>query len=165
MSGRAPRPAKNRSMSNILRSRAAWVAIALVCVSGFEGLRQTAYLDPVGIPTICFGETAGVKMGQRRTLDECKAMLADSLEIANKAIERCTRVPLPAERQAALVSFAYNVGGGAYCSSTLVRKLNAGDTRGACNELSRWTRARGIELPGLVRRRAEERAMCLKGLA
>ena len=64
----------------------------------------------------------------------------------------------------ALVSFTYNIGGQAFCSSTLVRKLNAGDTVGACNELSRWTRAKGIELPGLVKRRAAERAMCLQGL-
>jgi lysozyme len=61
------------------------------------------------------------------------------------------------------VSFAYNVGGGNYCGSTLVRKLNAGDTAGACNELTRWTRAKGIVLPGLVKRREAERQLCLQG--
>ena len=147
------------------KQRAAWCAIAVACVSGFEGLRQVAYKDPVGIATICFGETKGVRMGQARTIDECKGMLADSLELANNAVERCVRGPLPADRQAALVSFTYNVGGSAFCGSTLVRKINAGDTRGACNELSRWTRARGIELPGLVKRREAERQMCMKGLA
>lgn len=147
------------------KQRAAWCAIAVACVSGFEGLRTAAYADPVGIATICFGETKGVRMGQTRTLDECRGLLADSLELANNAVERCVRQPMPADRQAALVSFTYNVGGQAFCGSTLVRKLNAGDTYGACNELSRWTRARGIELPGLVKRREAERLMCIKGLA
>lgn len=146
------------------KQRAAWCAIAVACVSGFEGLRTVAYLDPVKIPTICFGETKGVKMGDRATLAQCQAMLADSLELANKAVERCVSTPLPPERQAALVSFTYNIGGGAFCSSTLVRKLNSGDVRGACNELPRWVKAKGITLPGLIKRRQEERVMCLKGL-
>ncbi len=147
------------------KQRAAWCAIAVSCVSGFEGLRQAAYRDPVGIPTICFGETKGVEMGQRATLAECQGMLADSLELANRGVDACIAVPLPDYRRAALVSFTYNVGQGNLCSSTLARKLNSGDTVGACNELSRWTRARGIELPGLVKRRATEREMCLRGAA
>lgn len=147
------------------KQRAGWCAIAVACVSGFEGLRQSAYADPVGIPTICFGETKGVQLGQRRTMDECKGMLADSLEIANRGVDACIKAPLPDYRRAALVSFTYNVGQGNLCSSTLARKINAGDVAGGCNELSRWTRARGIELPGLVKRRAAEREMCLKGLS
>jgi lysozyme len=144
--------------------RAGWCAIAVVCVAGFEGLRTSAYLDPVLIPTICYGETKGVRMGDRATVDECQGMLADSLEIANKQVDSCVRVPMPDTRRAALVSFAYNVGGGNLCSSTLVRKLNAGDTVGACNELPRWNRAKGFVLPGLTKRREAERQMCLQGL-
>ncbi len=143
---------------------AAWCVIAVTCVSGFEGLRQAAYNDPVGIPTICFGETQGVKIGQTRSAEECKDMLAASLEKANASVNVCTKVPLPDTRRAALVSFTYNVGGSAYCTSTLVKKLNAGDTVGACNELLRWTKAKGIELPGLVKRRRQERVMCMEGL-
>jgi lysozyme len=144
------------------KQRAGWCAIAITCVSGFEGLRQTAYADPVGIPTICFGETKGVQLGQRRTLDECKGMLADSLEIADKAVRNCISAPLPDYRRAALVSFTYNVGAANLCTSTLARKMNAGDTAGACDELLRWNRAKGIVLPGLTKRRAAEREMCLK---
>lgn len=151
-------------MATSNRKKAAWVAIAVASVSGFEGLRTVAYRDPVGIPTICFGETVGVNMGQIRTIEECKAMLADSLEIANKAVERCVRVPMSADRHAALVSFTYNIGGTAFCTSTLVRKLNAMDILGACNELPRWNKAKGIVLPGLVKRREQERQMCLNGL-
>lgn len=147
------------------KQKARWVAICVSCVAGFEGLRQVAYADPVGIPTICFGETKGVRMGDRATLAECKAMLAGSLELANRAVDSCVRTYLPDTRRAALVSFTYNVGGGAFCSSTLVRKINAGDAAGACDQLLRWDRAKGFRLPGLVKRRAAERALCLQGLA
>ena len=146
------------------RKRVAWVTIAIAAVGGFEGLRQTAYRDPVGIPTICFGETKGVRMGDRATLEECRNMLQDSLQIADEEVARCTRAPLPDHRRAALVSFTYNVGGSAYCNSTLVRKLNAGDIPGACNELNRWVYAKGIKLPGLVARRGQEYQMCMRGL-
>lgn len=144
------------------KQKAGWCAIAVTCVSAFEGLRQTAYADPVGIPTICFGETKGVKLGDRATLEECKALLADSLEIADRGVRSCVKGLLPDYRRAALVSFTYNVGVSNLCGSTLVRKLNAGDVAGACNELTRWNRAKGIVLPGLTKRRAAERDMCLK---
>jgi len=146
------------------RKKAAWVTICVTCVSGFEGLRQVAYRDPVGIPTICFGETQGVKLGQKATLEECQGMLIESLLKADDAVTQCTDVPLPPKRRAALVSFTYNVGGRAYCSSTLVAKLNAGDTVGACNQLLRWNKAKGITLPGLTTRREKERSMCMDGL-
>lgn len=151
---------KKPSLGKVAR----WLAIATTAVVGFEGSRQVAYRDPVGIPTICFGETRGVKLGDRATPEQCKAMLADSLAKADHDVTRCVHEPLPDYRHAALVSFTYNVGGRAFCASTLVRKLNAGDVRGACNELLRWTKSRGIELPGLVKRREEERQMCLKEL-
>lgn len=146
------------------KQRAAWCAIAVTCVSGFEGLRQVAYSDPVGIPTICFGETKGVRLGDSATLEQCKGMLSDSLEIANRGVDSCVRTYLPDTRRAAFVSMTYNIGVGNFCSSTLVRKLNAGDVIGACNEMLRWNRAKGIVLPGLTKRRAAEREMCLKGI-
>lgn len=151
-------------MALLNKQRAGWCAIAVTCVAGFEGLRQSAYLDPISIPTICYGETKGVQMGQRRTLDECKGMLADSLELANRGVDACIHVPLPDYRRAALVSFTYNVGQGSLCGSTLARKMNAGDTVGACQELLRWDFAGGRRLPGLTKRRAAEREMCLKGI-
>jgi lysozyme len=144
--------------------KAGWCAIALVCVSGFEGVRQYVYLDPVGIPTWCFGETQGPRPVGYIPMAQCEALLVESLEIANQQVDSCVQTYLPDTRRAALVSFVYNIGGAAFCSSTLVRKLNAGDTAGACDELSRWTRAKGIVLPGLVKRREAERQMCLQGL-
>ena len=146
------------------RKKAAWVAIATAAVGGFEGLRTVAYRDPVGIPTACFGETLGVKMGQEYTVEQCRDMLGNRVEEFGRGVDGCTKVALPPVRKAALVSFAYNVGVQNYCGSTLVRKLNAGDTVGACNELSKWTKAKGITLPGLVKRREQERLMCMKEL-
>lgn len=146
------------------RQKSAWVAIAVTIVGGFEGLRRVAYMDPVGIPTACFGETKGIKMGMKFTMAECESMLMDSLELANKAVNHCVRVPLTDTRRAALVSFTYNIGGTAFCGSTLVKKLNAGDTVGACDQLLRWDRAKGIRLPGLTKRRAAERDLCMRGL-
>ena len=76
-------------------------------------------------------------------------------------VDRSARVPMPDTRRAALASFVYNVGPGAYQRSTLLRRLNGGDTVGGCNELLRWNRAGGQVLPGLTARREAERELCL----
>lgn len=150
-------------MTPELRKRivAAGIATAVPLVAAFEGLRQTAYLDPVGIPTACFGATKGVRLGQVYTREQCDDLLAKELLEANAGVDSCVRVPLTEGQRTALVSFAYNVGRGKFCGSMLVRKLNAGDYVGACNELPRWVYAKGVKLPGLVNRREQERALCL----
>jgi lysozyme len=142
-------------------------ALAGLCVSlvgGFEGLRTVAYSDPVGIPTICFGETRNVHLGERKTPAECGALLASRLVEFEAGMTACLEPAVPDRTYAALLSFTYNVGVKAFCGSTLVRKANAGDLVGACNELPKWNRAAGIVLPGLTTRRAEERVLCLDGL-
>lgn len=139
---------------------AATLGIATAVVSKFEGLRTNAYLDPIGIPTICYGHTATAKIGEIRTPGGCKEQLSKDLLIAIEDVESRVKVPVTVERRAALVSFVYNVGGTRFGSSTLLRKLNAGDTRGACAELSKWVYAGGVKLNGLVTRRAEERELC-----
>lgn len=118
----------------------------------------------MGIPTICEGITAGVRMGDMATPAECDALLERELQRAVDAVDRQVLVPLPDTRRAALASFVYNVGEGQLARSTLLRKLNAGDVRGACAELSRWVYAGGKKLGGLVRRRAAERELCEVGL-
>lgn len=126
-------------------------------ISSHEGLRLDAYLDPVGIPTICTGSTDGVRLGQLATFEQCNALLLRDTTHAGEAVARCTHVAITQAQYDALVSFAFNVGGGAYCSSTLARKLNAGDCWGAGAQFPRWSYAKGRRLPGLERRRAEER--------
>lgn len=140
------------------------LALAAALVAPFEGRSLVAYLDPVGIPTICEGITAGVRMGDMATPAECDALLEHELQRAVDAVDRQVLVPLPDTRRAALASFVYNVGEGQLARSTLLRKLNAGDVRGACAELSRWVYAGGKKLGGLVRRRAAERELCEVGL-
>lgn len=149
-----------------LRLRHAGFAAAVVAlVAGFEGLSTVAYRDSVGIPTICFGETRGVHMGTQKTVAECKTMLAGRLVQFEAGMVGCLVDPerIPDESWAAFVSFTYNVGVGAFCSSTLRRKLNAGDLVGACNELPKWVHAGPFVLPGLVTRRKAEQALCLEG--
>lgn len=145
------------------KKKAAWVAICLGVLCGAEGVRQTAYRDVTGIPTICFGETKGVQMGDRKTLDECRDMLDGRLEEFAAKVDLCTHAELTPERKAAMVDFAYNVGPGAYCKF-IAPKLNAGRTTDACSALLKFTKAGGIELPGLVKRRNAEYELCMKGL-
>lgn len=151
--------------SKVLAGAAAGaIGMAGALVTWFEGRSLVAYLDPVGIPTICEGVTAGVKLGDAATPAECDALLEKELGIALAAVDRRVRVELPDTRRAALASFVYNVGEGQFSRSTLLRKLNAGDVRGACAELSRWVYAGGRQLAGLVKRRAAERELCEVGL-
>lgn len=140
------------------------LAIALPFVGFYEGRSLLAYLDPVGIPTICDGITQGVKLGQVKTDAECDALLAAELSKAIAVVDLLALKPQPDTRRAALGSFVYNVGAGAFERSTLLRKLNTGDVAGACAELSRWVYAKGRQLAGLVKRRAAERELCEVGL-
>lgn len=137
------------------------LAVALGTVSYFEGKENSAYRDPVGIVTICYGHTGTARIGQTLSDEECKELLAGDLGDAFDAVDEHVEVELPPTRRAALASFIYNVGEGAFQRSTLLRKLNAGQARQACEELLRWVYAKGRKLPGLVTRRRAERELCL----
>jgi lysozyme len=141
------------------------LALAASLLMPFEGKHLVAYLDPPGIPTICWGHTKGVKLGQVANDAQCVEYLKEDLAVADGAVSRLVTVPLADETRAALISFTLNTGQGNLARSTLLRKLNAGDIVGACNELSKWVYARGVKLRGLVLRRAAEREMCMKGAA
>ncbi|MBD8614090.1 lysozyme [Pseudomonas putida] len=143
---------------------AATISIATAVIASFEGLRTKAYLDPIGIPTICYGHTATAKIGDSKTPAECKEQLSKDLLIAIQDVESRVTLDMTVERRAGLVSFVYNVGGTKFGNSTLLKKLNAGDASGACAELSKWVYAGGVKLKGLVARRAEERQLCEMGL-
>lgn len=143
-------------------------SLAVGLVGGWEGMKTRAYADKFagGIPTVCFGETRGVKMGDQYTPDECRAMLGDALVEFEQGMRKCLTNPdrIPAKSYVAFLSLSYNIGTGAFCRSSLARKLNAGDLRAACNELPKWNKAGGKVVKGLVNRRAEERKLCLQGL-
>lgn len=138
-----------------------WVSICVACVGAEEGLRTVAYKDPVGIPTICFGETKDVKLGDKKTVAECEAMLGERVLEFGRGVDACTTGPMTPSRKAGLTSFAYNVGIEGYCKSSIARKLNAGDVQGGCDALRLYVYAKGIKLPGLVKRREQERDLCL----
>ena len=130
-------------------------------IKSFEGLRLKAYQDAVGVWTIGYGTTRGVKPGQEISEAQAEALLKTDLNRFEQAVNQAVRVPINDNQFAALVSFTYNVGSGALRSSTLLRKLNYRDTYGAANEFPRWNRAGGRVLAGLTRRRNAERALFL----
>ena len=132
-----------------------------VLLAPWEGLRNKAYVDVVGVYTICYGETSGVKRGDYKTDEQCLESLAEELSIHNDKMMRYVKVPLTDYQQAAFLSFTYNVGAGAFSKSTLLKKLNSRDYVGACNELSKWVFAGGKKYNGLVKRREAERKVCL----
>jgi lysozyme len=128
-----------------------------------EGMRKVAYVDPVGVVTVCAGHTATAKLGQVKTEAECAELLKTDVKVAERAIKRLVVTPLTQEQFDALTSFVFNVGETAFANSTMLKKINAFDCLGAGKEFSRWTKAGGKELPGLVVRRASERAQWEKG--
>ncbi len=146
----------------LIAAGAGAVTIATVSVSDFEGRKNHAYLDVAGVPTVCDGFTRGVKLGDYKTNAECDALLQSELRDSFKTVERHVKVPLTEPTKAALASFVYNVGHGAFRSSTLLKKLNAGDRIGACNELKRWVYAGGKKWNGLIKRRDVENWLCLQ---
>ena len=150
-----------------MKTRIAVAALAL-SAAAFVGLVQhEGYTDraiipvPGDVPTIGFGTTEGVSMGDRITpVDALKRAERDLVKFEG-AIKNCVRVPLHQWEYDAFVSFAYNVGGAAFCKSTLVRRLNDLDYAGACDEISRWVYVKGVRVQGLVNRRKHERDLCL----
>lgn len=130
---------------------------AELIVTTHEGKENTAYLDPVRIPTICYGNTKNVRLGQTATDAECKALLKRDLTYAAVGIAKGVKVPITQGQYDALVSFVYNVGETQFYKSTLLKQINAGNCMQAGAEFRRWVYAGGKVLPGLIKRRADER--------
>ena len=141
-------------------------AAALALIQDFEGFRPTWYRDPVGVWTLGYGHTDAAgspkyATSKNLTLTEAEgaAILQRDLERYEADVLRLVKVPLTDNQFGALVSFTYNLGAGNLGSSTLLRKLNAGDYAGAANEFPKWNRGGGKVMTGLVRRRAAEQAL------
>lgn len=122
----------------------------------FEGCELTAYQDVIGVWTIGWGHTRGVKPGDTCTQAQADAWLDEDVSSVVDAINRDIKVPLTQHQFDALVSFGFNVGYPAMEGSTLWRKLNAGDYEGAAKEFPRWDMAGGKHIAGLLRRRKLE---------
>lgn len=144
-------------------------------IKEFEGLYLQAYLDPVGVPTIGYGTIRYpdgnlVRMGDRISKAEADAFLRDECDKVSRDILKATAgIALNQNQLDALISFCFNLGIGALLSSTLLKKLKAGDFKAAAKEFPRWNKATDngvkIELPGLTKRRAKERALFEKATA
>jgi lysozyme len=151
---------------NRLKKGAAATALAVALVGGFEGLRLYSYQDVVGVWTACYGETKGMGPGLRFTKAQCDSKLAESLAEHERGMRSCLTNPdsLPDKVYVADLSLAYNIGAGAFCRSSIARKTNAGDLRGACDAISLYNKAGGRTVLGLTNRRTKERLLCLEGL-
>lgn len=139
------------------------IILALPIVVYFEGFVPKTYIDPVGIPTVCFGETdKRITMQERFSREQCYVLLGASLQKHAAAISPCIKVPLQDHEAAAILSWGYNIGAGAACGSTLVRLLNEGAPPAVwCPEMRKWVYAKGKKLKGLEIRREKEEALCL----
>jgi lysozyme len=159
-------------MTNVKTKLAGAALVAAVAlVAFFEGDYKTAYKDPVGIWTICYGHTGPeVKPGLRYTNEQCKALLAKDLQIANDTINACYPADLTPNERAALVSMAFNMGPGGMgrkdgmctlksgMTPTIRRLFNSGQHKAGCRQIPRWANP---PLRGIIKRRAAEEALCL----
>lgn len=139
---------------------AAAAAVLLTFTPRFEGTKLTTYRDLGGVLTYCTGATENAAWGRTYTPDECRTQLDRDLERHAEGVMACIHVPLTDGQQAAFVDAAYNIGVGAFCSSSMARKANAGNLAGACDALLMWDKVGGRPVVGLTRRRQAERALC-----
>lgn len=151
-----------------------FLALSAAGVIGFavhEGYRFNAYDDGVGVQTVGFGSTAHangqpVKRGDTMSVERALIRLGEDVAKKERDMRACLgTVPLYPHEWDAYVSLTYNIGTGAFCRSTLVRKLKTAppDYAGACAEILKWNRAGGQVLPGLVKRRQDEFKLCTEG--
>lgn len=128
-------------------------------IKQFEGLKLNAYVCPAGVLTIGYGTTAGVKPGQAITAARAEELLRADVAKFERGVADAVTVPLAQHQFDALVSLAYNIGLGAFRTSTLLRLLNKGEVASAAKQFDRWNRGGQKVLPGLTRRRAAERKL------
>jgi lysozyme len=143
------------------RNAVALSAAGLVALASWESFRSQPYLDIGGVWTDGFGNTNNVVPGKSVTVEQALDTLLKNVKTAEQAVNTCITKPMTQGQYDAFVKFTYNVGNDAFCKSTLVKKFNAGDSQGACDQLMRWVYVKGVKVNGLVNRREAERKLCL----
>jgi len=142
-------------------------AAGFVGIATHEGYRDEAYIPVKGDrPTIGFGDAQGVQMGQRTDPIRALVRLGQQADTFQRQMQACIGpVPLYQHEWDAYVSLAFNIGSGAFCRSTLVRKLKETppDYKGACDQILRWDKFQGKPLAGLTKRRQDEHRLCING--
>lgn len=134
----------------------------LALIADLEGCRLRPYQCSAGVWTSGIGHTAGVVPVRDITEREAAADLVADVLNTERRLAVCAPGKMPQPVYDALVSFAFNVGTGAACRSTLVGFINRQQWAQACGQLSRWVYVSGVKNKGLENRRARERAYCLK---
>ena len=136
-------------------------AAAIIGIVIHEGYSDNAYIPVAGdVPTIGFGTTTGVKLGDKITPVKALKRALTDINAFEDALKRCVKVPLHQYEYDAYISLSYNIGSKAFCNSTLVKLLNAGDYDGACKQILRWDKFKGQPLKGLTIRRQSEYKKC-----
>ena len=139
-------------------------ASALVAIVTHQGYSDKAYTPvPGDVLTIGFGTTSGVKPGDTITPPVALARALTDVQKFEGALKTCVRVPLAQHEYDAYIALSYNIGSSAFCGSTLVKKLNAGQYSEACGEILKWNKFKGQPLRGLTLRRQAEYVQCLGG--
>lgn len=154
----------NSQLKNRLLAAAAGgvLVLASVLVQWHEGKRYKPYRDGGDVLTVCHGHTGkDVTPREIYSEEECNALMKQDLQVARATVERYVTVQLTDLQKAALTSFVYNIGSRAFANSTLLKKLNAGDIQGACDQMRRWKYDEGKVSNGLINRREVEREICL----
>lgn len=135
----------------------------LKLTESYEGFRNAAYQDVVGVWTIGFGHTGPeVKPGLTITREQGEILLRADIAAAASCVRSAVTYPISQAQFDALVDFTFNLGCGAFLRSTLLRDINAGNIQAAADQFMLWANAGGKRVDGLVRRRTEERALFLQ---
>jgi lysozyme len=163
----APKKATERKTA-IAAAIAVACALAVPLTAQFEGKKNVAYSDrlpTIPVPTACFGHTGPeVKVGQRYSDAQCSALLQGDLKKHAEGVAACTPGIIDRPQVfAGVTDFTFNLGVRTYCQSTAAKLFAAGKWRDGCNRLALYNRAGGRVVTGLVRRRAADVALCLKG--
>ena len=143
-------------MNNAIRQAANLIKAA-------EGCRLNAYKCPAGIWTIGYGHTKNVKAGDTWTQEQADKALEQDIETYRKAVLiACPSLKHYPNRLAACISLAYNIGTGAFASSSVARYIRRGEYRAAADAFGMWIYAGKQKLPGLVTRRQREKEVFLR---
>lgn len=159
-------------MNNWMKSTLTGVMLVTAgLLSQLEGTHYKPYIDIAGVPTVCEGITGSdVVMGKTYTRKECDKLLEKHIAVAAKAVDGAVKVEIPDTMRAALYSFTFNAGQGAFRSSTLLKLTNQGRLYEACGELHKWVyfynpkTGKKEVAKGLKNRRATEYQYCVKDL-
>ena len=130
-------------------------------IEQFEACKLRAYRDLRNIPTIGYGHTRNVKMSDTCTQAQADRWLHDDVAIAEAAINHLVKVPLTQQQFDALTSLIFNIGSGAFAGSSILKRINAGDFKGAAALFGAWNHVKGVVSADLTRRRASEAALFL----